>query len=45
MYLDPPPEPALPNDLENQILSEDPTELEAQLDFQAQENDVRETLE
>ena len=43
--LDPPPDPALPQDLENQVLSNNPVELEAQLDFQAQQNEERETLE
>jgi hypothetical protein len=43
--LNPPPEPALPDDLENQELSSDPAERTRQLDFQAQENERRETLE
>jgi len=43
--LTPPPEPALPNDLENQKLSRNRAEEVRQLDFQAQENQERETLE
>jgi hypothetical protein len=41
--LTPPPEPALPGDLENQELSRDRAEEVRQLDFQAQENERRET--
>ncbi len=41
--LTPPAEPALPGDLENQELSHDPAERVRQLDFQAQENEERET--
>jgi hypothetical protein len=37
--LTPPPAPALPKDLENQILSTDPAERARQLDFQAQEHE------
>ncbi len=43
--LTPPQEPAVPNDLENQELSGDEAERVRQLDFQAQENEERETLE
>jgi hypothetical protein len=43
--LTPPPEPPLPNDLENQELSTNRAEEVRQLDFQAQENEERETLE
>jgi hypothetical protein len=41
--LNPPPEPAMPDDLNNQILSKNPAEKVKQLDFQAQENEERET--
>jgi hypothetical protein len=41
--LNPPPEPAMPGDLENQILSKNPKERTQQLDFQAQQNEERET--
>jgi hypothetical protein len=34
--LDPPPEPVVPEDLSNQILSEDPLQRTRQLDYQAQ---------
>lgn len=44
-YLNPPPEPPLPEDLNNQELSADPEERLEQLDYQAQENEERETLE
>lgn len=44
-YLDPPPQPVVPDDLENQDLSGDPVERVRQLDFQAQQNEERETLE
>jgi hypothetical protein len=44
-YLDPPPQEPVAEDLNNQILSGNPLELEEQLDFQAQENEERETLE
>ena len=43
--LDAPPAPALPEDLENQELSADPVERVRQLDQQAQDAEVRETLE
>jgi hypothetical protein len=42
--LSPPPQPALPEDLNNQILSEDPVERARQLDFQAQQSEERQTL-
>jgi len=45
VYLDPAPEPAQPEDLNNQELSDDPEERVRQLDFQAQQNEERETLE
>jgi hypothetical protein len=41
--LDKPPEPALPGDLNNQILSDDPLERVRQLDFQAQKDEERES--
>jgi hypothetical protein len=41
--LNPPPEPALPDDLDNQILSDDSLERVRQLDFQAQEDEERES--
>jgi type IV secretory pathway VirB10-like protein len=44
-FLDPPPEAPLPDDLENQNLSSDPEERVEQLDQQAQDDEVRETLE
>ena len=44
-YLDVPPEPPLPDDLENQDLSGNPEECVEQLDQQAQDAEVRETLE
>jgi hypothetical protein len=44
-YLDPPPQPVIPGDLENQDLSADPEEAVRQLDFQSQQDEVRETLE
>ena len=43
--LTPAPEPVVPDDLENQELSPDEAERVRQLDFQAQENEERETLE
>ncbi len=43
-YLDVPPARPMPNDLENQILSGDPEECVEQLDQQAQDAEVRETL-
>jgi hypothetical protein len=43
-YLNPPPEPPLPDDLANQDLSDDPLERVRQLDFQAQQNEQREKL-
>ena len=42
--LTPPPQPAMPNDLNNQILSKNSKEDVRQLDFQAQENEERETI-
>ena len=39
--LDKPPEPALPGDLNNQILSNDPLERTRQLDYQAQKDEER----
>lgn len=39
------PQPPLPEDLNNQILSKDPEQRVRQLDFQAQEDEERETLE
>jgi hypothetical protein len=44
-YLDVPLAPLMPDDLENQDLSSDPEERLEQLDNQAQDADVRETLE
>lgn len=41
--LDSPAEPALPTDLENQILSDNSLERVRQLDFQAQSDEERET--
>ncbi len=41
--LTPPPEPAMPDDLDNQQLSDDPLERVRQLDFQAQLDEERET--
>ena len=40
--LEPKPEPAQPDDLENQVLSNDPLERVRQLDFQAQQDEERE---
>jgi hypothetical protein len=37
------PEPAVPTDLDNQILSNDPAERVRQLDQQAQKNEERES--
>jgi hypothetical protein len=37
------PEPTVPTDLDNQILSDDPAERVRQLDQQAQENEERES--
>ena len=37
------PEPAVPTDLDNQILSKDPAERVRQLDQQAQKNQERES--
>jgi hypothetical protein len=37
------PEPAVPTDLDNQILSDDPAERVRQLDQQAQKNEERES--
>src|SRR5579871_6276477 len=42
--LSPPPQPAVPGDLNNQILSNDPLEREKQLDFQAQQSEERQRL-
>jgi len=39
------PQPPMPTDLSNQILSKDPLQRARQLDFQAQQNQERETLE
>jgi len=39
------PQPPLPQDLNNQILSKDPSQRVRQLDFQAQQDEERETLE
>jgi hypothetical protein len=44
-YLDIPEAPPLPDDLENQELSDDPEERVEQLDQQAQDAEVRERLE
>lgn len=38
------PTPAVPQDLENQILSKDPQQKVRQLDYQAQQDEERETL-
>ena len=43
--LDIPPAPPVPEDLNNQILSKNQEERVRQLDFQAQEDEERETLE
>jgi hypothetical protein len=40
-----PPDPPLPCDLENQILSTNPAERVRQLDFQAQQSEEEQTLE
>jgi hypothetical protein len=45
VYLDPPPAPVVPEDLDNQELSSDPAQRVKQLDYQAQKNEERETLE
>ena len=45
VYLDPPPVVPTPEDLDNQNLSSDNEERVKQLDYQAQKNEVRETLE
>lgn len=42
---DPPPEKPVPEDLNNQELSKDPDQRVRQLDYQAQEDEIRETLE
>jgi hypothetical protein len=42
---DPPPAPLVPADLNNQELSKNPEQRVRQLDFQAQEDEERETLE
>jgi hypothetical protein len=44
VYLDPPKLEPDPQDLDNQDLSADPQERVEQLDYQAQENEERETL-
>jgi hypothetical protein len=44
VYLDPPRVETDPQDLSNQDLSSDPQERVEQLDYQAQENEERETL-
>jgi hypothetical protein len=41
--LDQPPQPPLPGDLSNQILSDDPAERVRQLDFQAQQDEERQS--
>ena len=43
--LDTPPAPSVPEDLENQELSSDPAQRVRQLDQQAHDAEVRETLE
>jgi hypothetical protein len=43
--LEPHAEPALPTDLDDQILSSNPLEETRQLDFQAQQDEERETTE
>jgi hypothetical protein len=43
--LDVPPEPVVPEDLENQELSSNPDERVRQLDQQAQDEEIMETLE
>ena len=40
-----PPELLVPEDLNNQILSDDPLQLERQLDFQAQQSEERQKLQ
>ncbi|MGH9558804.1 MAG: hypothetical protein ACRD30_06140 [Bryobacteraceae bacterium] len=42
--LDIPPQAALPEDLEDQELSRDPAQRVRQLDFQAQQDEERETI-
>ncbi len=42
---DPAPPPPVPEDLNNQELSKNPEQRVRQLDFQAQEDEERETLE
>jgi hypothetical protein len=42
--MSPPPQPAVPGDLNNQTLSEDPLERARQLDFQAQKSEERQRL-
>lgn len=42
---DPPPPPPVPEDLNNQELSQDPEQRVRQLDYQAQKDEERETLE
>ena len=42
--LDVAPQPPLPRDLENQILSTDPQERVRQLDFQAQQSEEEQTI-
>ena len=38
------PSPVVPQDLENQVLSKDPQQKVRQLDYQAQQDEERETL-
>jgi hypothetical protein len=45
VYLDPPPVAPTPEDLNNQNLSSDNEERVKQLDYQAQKDEERETLE
>jgi hypothetical protein len=45
VYLDPPKVEPDPEDLNNQVLSKNQEEEVKQLDFQAQQNEERETLE
>jgi len=42
---DVPPPPVVPEDLNNQVLSQDPEQRVRQLDWQAQQDEERETLE
>lgn len=45
VYLDPPPVAPTPEDLDNQSLSSDNEERVKQLDYQAQKDEERQTLE